>query len=64
MDTTVIQVNAGQEVAEIARDFERPEEVLREAVHNCYDAGARETRIKAWRCFMRPWRRRRGSNSW
>src|ERR1700691_587288 len=48
MDVPTIQVNAGQEVAEIARDFERPEEVLREAVHNSYDAGAKETRVRAW----------------
>lgn len=42
-----VQVNAGKEIAEIAKDFEKPIEVIREAIHNSYDAGAKKMEIKA-----------------
>lgn len=37
-----VEVDPGREVAEIAMDFTRPVEVLREALHNSIDAGAQE----------------------
>jgi hypothetical protein len=43
------QVNHGKEIAEISRDFARPLEVVREAIHNAYDAGATEITFRAFR---------------
>lgn len=43
-----ISVNPGKEIAEISRDFTDPKEVLREALHNAYDAGARNVEIRAF----------------
>jgi hypothetical protein len=40
-------VNSGREIAEISRDFAKPIEVLREAIHNSHDAGAKEVRVLA-----------------
>ncbi len=40
-------VNPGREIAEISGDFAKPVEVLREATHNSYDAGAKELWIVA-----------------
>jgi hypothetical protein len=42
-----VNVNEGPEVAEIAKNFEKPIEVIREAIHNSYDAGSKTMRIKA-----------------
>jgi hypothetical protein len=39
-ETFQAEVNPGKEIAEIAGDFQEPQEVLREAIHNAYDAGA------------------------
>lgn len=41
-------VNEAHEIAEISRDFAKPIEVLREAIHNSYDSGATEMHIKAF----------------
>lgn len=41
------QVNPGHEIKEISQDFLRPVEVLREALANSYDAGARNVRVVA-----------------
>ncbi len=40
-----VTVNAAKEIFEVAKDFERPIEILREALHNSYDAGAKEVSI-------------------
>jgi hypothetical protein len=41
------QANVGKELFEIASDFASPIEVLRESLHNSYDAGAKEVRLVA-----------------
>jgi hypothetical protein len=46
--TLDITVNAGKEIREIAEDFANPIEVLREALHNSYDAGAQKLVIRAY----------------
>ncbi len=38
-------VNEAKEIAEIARDFASPIEIIREALHNSYDAGAKTLKI-------------------
>lgn len=40
-----VTVNAAKEIFEVAKDYERPIEILREALHNSYDAGAKEASI-------------------
>ncbi|MHB1421769.1 MAG: ATP-binding protein [Gemmataceae bacterium] len=42
-----VRANIGKEVAEISRDFTHPIEVVREALHNAYDAGAKTVEISA-----------------
>jgi hypothetical protein len=42
-----VRANIGKEVAEISRDFTHPIEVIREALHNAYDAGASTVEISA-----------------
>lgn len=44
-----IRVQVEKEVREIAQDFQRPVEVLREALANAYDAGAQNVQVKAKR---------------
>ncbi|WP_437725905.1 ATP-binding protein [Sorangium sp. So ce861] len=46
--TIDVAVNAGKEIFEIGKDFANPVEVLREALHNSYDAGATEVTIRAY----------------
>jgi hypothetical protein len=41
-------VDPAKEISEIATDFVQPHEVLREALHNAYDAGATEVLIRAY----------------
>lgn len=41
-------VNAAKELSEISRDFTSPLEVLREAIHNSYDADATDVSIRAF----------------
>ncbi len=47
MDEFEPTVNVGKEIAEISRDFSKPEEVLREAIANSYDALADCVWVKA-----------------
>lgn len=47
MNTIEISVNVGKEIFEIARDFVNPIEVVREAVHNSYDACAKNMTLMA-----------------
>ncbi|HEU4411827.1 MAG TPA: ATP-binding protein [Polyangiaceae bacterium] len=42
------EVNPGKEIAEIAGDFQEPREVLREAIHNAYDAAATRFELRAY----------------
>ncbi|MBI1901408.1 MAG: ATP-binding protein [Planctomycetia bacterium] len=48
MQPIEIRVNPGREVAEISHDFARPVEVVREALHNSYDAGAESVEVRAF----------------
>lgn len=47
MTTINVTVNAGKEIAEISSDFTDPIEVIRESLHNAYDAGATKVSISA-----------------
>ena len=45
MATIAVKVNPVKEIYEIASDFANPVEVLREGLHNSYDAGAQRVAI-------------------
>ncbi|RLC08833.1 MAG: hypothetical protein DRI57_23285 [Deltaproteobacteria bacterium] len=47
MNTIEINVNVGKEIFEIAKDFVNPIEVVREAIHNSYDACAKNMMLRA-----------------
>lgn len=47
MPAIQIQANVGKELFEIASDFASPIEVIRESLHNSYDAGAKNVRLVA-----------------
>ena len=47
MKAIEVRADIGKEVAEISRDFTHPIEVVREALHNAYDAGAKTVEISA-----------------
>ena len=47
MRTLKVSVDPGKEIYEIASDFANPIEVLRESLHNSYDAGAKNVSIYA-----------------
>ncbi|MEJ7637453.1 MAG: ATP-binding protein [Singulisphaera sp.] len=57
MATLEIGVNPGKEIYEIASDFANPVEVLRESLHNSYDAGAEHVSIVARTQKLRDGRR-------
>jgi hypothetical protein len=57
MGTLEIGVNPGKEIYEIASDFANPVEVLRESLHNSYDAGAENVLIVARTQKLRDGRR-------
>jgi phosphatidylserine/phosphatidylglycerophosphate/cardiolipin synthase-like enzyme len=41
-------VNQAAEFLEISNDFTNPKEVVREAISNCFDAGAKNIRIEIY----------------
>jgi hypothetical protein len=47
MRNLTVTVDAGREIAEISADFTDPIEVVRESVHNSFDAGATEVSVAA-----------------
>ncbi|HUY33073.1 MAG TPA: ATP-binding protein [Pirellulales bacterium] len=47
MATILVSADVKRELAEISSDFAKPIEVLRESLHNSYDAGAKNVRIVA-----------------
>lgn len=47
MKTLDVSVNVGKEIFEISSDFANPIEVVRESLHNSYDAGATRVDIRA-----------------
>ena len=47
MTTLRVTADVGKEIAEISSDFTKPIEVIREAIHNAYDAGAKHVTVCA-----------------